>query len=348
MNLPHGQEKVFISNTPSIRRRRRDSHGCQWFWVGACIRSFLAEEVDPKGQLSSAPRRLHQARTERAETTEILKDKASQLDRLQACQPGSAGSKEKFLREISRAKTAVEKAKVSDDHAFAQVLRAGEAHSVWRAITEVRELIKKHDGWFFDYSGLSPSDDELKLTSPSSQPYLTAVQFNIRRGIWKPFLQRFQDGRWIAKGRLANFGADPKTLSASLFKTPIRFHLPHSEIIEVSEDGARFVDVEVYSKDCLPRAMNSETDPSKTELPSKKGGRPPEKSIEYAFYRAFARYRCEGLPESKTRLVEDIMGELEALNEHAGPSTVRDWLVKHVKPLYEACSLPMTFDGKDK
>jgi hypothetical protein len=319
-------------------------HGCR---LDQALEVFLAEEIDPEGRCSTAPTRLHQARLRRAETSEVLKNKTSQLAKLQAFQCGPGTSKKEFLREISRAKIAVEKAKVNDEHAFAQILRAEEALLLWRAVIEVRALIEKHDGWFFDYSGLSPSDNELMFTSPSSQPCLTALQFSMRLSIWKPFIGWFMDGRWIAKGRLANFGGDPKILPASLFTTAIKLHLPHSEIIEGSDHGARFVDVEVYSKDCLPQALNSETVSDKPGLVLKRGGRPPEKQIERAFYSVFDRYRREGLPEGKTRLVEDIIHELIALNESAGRSTVRDWLVKHARPFYEACGLPINFGKKD-
>jgi hypothetical protein len=318
--------------------------GCR---LEKALEIFWTEEIDPEGQCSSAPSRLHRAQALKSTTSEILIEKTTQLEKLRICRAGSADAKIP-LRDISDAKADLEKARANDDRAVFQVISAQEAHLLWRAAMKLRELIKKHDGWFFDYSGLSPFDDELMFTSPSSQPHLTAIPFSIRRHFWNPFVQRFREGKWLAKGRPANFGADQKILPTSLFRVPIKFHLSRSEIIEASDNGARFVDVEVYSKDCLPQGMNSEAALAETELPSTRGGRPQQKPIEHAFYRVIARYRREGLPEGKTRLVEDIIDELMDLNEHAGPSTVRDWLVKHARPFYEACSLPIGFDRKDE
>jgi hypothetical protein len=308
---------------------------------------FWTEEIDPEGQCSSAPDRLRHAQASKGTTSEILIENTTRFEKLRTSRPDLADPK-KLLRQISDAKIELEKASANDDRASFEVISAQEAHLLWRAGTKLRELIKQHDGWFFDYSGLSPFDDELMFTSPSSRPHLTAIPFSIRRHFWNPFVQRFREGKWLAKGRLANFGADHKILPTSLFRVPIKFHLSRSETIEASNNGARFVDVEVYSKERLPQGMNNEAALAQTEPPTNRGGRPQEKPIQHAFYRVIARYRRKGLPEGKTRLVEDIINELIELNEHAGPSTVRDWLVKHARPFYEACGLPMDFDRKDK
>jgi hypothetical protein len=226
------------------------------------------------------------------------------------------------------------------------------------AFEQVRTRIQERGRWCGHF-GLAENAEQFYSQEPSPLRF-GGIEWEIHRFLWRPWLIQFREGRWIAKGRALDFSAERNEIPTAFFYSHVEFDMSRSAIEENIDTGTKFVmgtryvDVMIYSREYLEHqaashwALSSGVAQVQTEASQGRGGRPVEKPIEQAFYRAIARYRRDGLPENKTRLVEDIIDELEAINEHAGPSTVRDWLVKYVKPFYEACSLPMNFDKKDE
>jgi hypothetical protein len=210
-----------------------------------------------------------------------------------------------------------------DVHSLTQSDDEREPERLKFASDEVHNRIRERGGWCGHF-GLAENTEQFYSEEPQR---FGGIEWDIHRFLWRPWLTQFREGRWIAKGRALEFSAERNEIPSAFFYSHVEFDMSRSAIEEIIDTGkafirgSRYVDVLIYSREYLehqaqlPRLAGSEVAQAQTEPVRARGGRPQVKSLDYAFYCVIARYRREGLPESKTKLIDDILQELSNLNE---------------------------------
>ena len=121
------------------------------------------------------------------------------------------------------------------------------------AFEEVHTRIKERGGWCGHFD-LAENIEQFYSREPNPIR-VGGIEWEIHRFLWRPWLIQFREGRWIAKGRAADFSAERNEIPAAFFYSNVEFDMGRSAIEEIIYTGAkfdrgtRFVDVLIYSRE---------------------------------------------------------------------------------------------------
>jgi hypothetical protein len=132
------------------------------------------------------------------------------------------------------------------------------------ALYQVRRRIQE-TGWLCDHPELARTLDGSLYVSPACG--VSGFEWQIHILVWTPFVRRFRDGRWVARGR-PGFAADQRAVPLAMFSAPIKLDFVRSEIEDTRDPAARFVDIRVYTAACSQAGAASESlQPAQGESP---------------------------------------------------------------------------------